>query len=89
MCPITLQEVDIVFMQMKEDTTPRPDGFTIDFFHACWDILKLVILEIVEESHNLQWVLPALNVTFLTLIPKEENVFVPSKYRPIETHFIG
>jgi hypothetical protein len=83
MHPITLQEVDIVVMQMKEDTTPGPDGFTINFFHACWDILKLDVLDIVEESHNRQWVLPALNATFLTLIPKEENVVIPSKYRPI------
>jgi hypothetical protein len=89
MCPITLQEVDLFFMQMKEDTAPGLDGFTIVFFHACWDILKLVILKIVEELHNLQWVLPSLNATFLTLIPKEENVVVPSKYRPIETYVIG
>jgi hypothetical protein len=83
MHPITLQEVDSVVMQMKEDTTPGPDGFTINFFHACWDMLKLDVLDIVEESCNRQWVLPALNATFLTLIPKEENVAVPSKYRPI------
>jgi hypothetical protein len=70
-------------MQMKEGTTPGPDGFTINFFHACWDLLKLDVLDIVEESCNCQWVLPSLNATFLTLIPKEENVAAPSKYRPI------
>jgi hypothetical protein len=32
MHPITLQEVDIAFIQMKEGTTTSPDGFTIDFF---------------------------------------------------------
>jgi hypothetical protein len=45
--------------------------------------LKQDVLEIVEESRNRQWVLPALNATFLTLIPKEENVASPSKYQPI------
>jgi hypothetical protein len=32
MHPITLQEVDIAVSQMKEGTTPGPDGFTINFF---------------------------------------------------------
>jgi hypothetical protein len=68
---------------MKEGTAPGPDGFTINFFHACWDMLKLEVLEIMEESRSRQWVLPALNATFLTLIPKEENIAAPSKYRPI------
>jgi hypothetical protein len=37
----------------------------------------------VEESQRKQWVLLALNATFLTLILKEENLAMPSKYRPI------
>jgi hypothetical protein len=41
------------------------------------------VLEIMEESRNKQWVLPSLNATFLTLIPKEENEVAPSKYKPI------
>jgi len=52
MHPISLQEVECVVMQMKEGTTPGPDGFTINFFHSCWDLLKRDVLDIVEESHN-------------------------------------
>jgi hypothetical protein len=37
----------------------------------------------VDESHKKQWVLPAFNATFLTLIQKEDNAASPSKYRPI------
>jgi len=83
MCPITLQEVELAVSQMKEDTAHVIDGFTINFFHAYWDLLKLEVLEIMEESCGRQWVIPSLNVTFLTLIPKEENAVVPSKCIPI------
>ena len=37
---ITLQEVEIAINQMNEDKAPRPDGFTVNFFHAYWDMLK-------------------------------------------------
>ena len=37
----------------------------------------------VEESHTSQRILPALNATFLTLIPKENKASTPNKYRPI------
>jgi len=28
-----MKELEEAFLQMKEDTTPGPDGFTINFFH--------------------------------------------------------
>ena len=37
----------------------------------------------MEETRRKQWVLPTLNATFLTLIPKEKNIASQSKYRPI------
>ena len=37
----------------------------------------------VEESRTLHWLLPALNSTFIALIPKEENIRTPDKFRPI------
>jgi hypothetical protein len=83
MHPINLQEVEMKFTQMKEGTPPGPDGLMINLFHACWDMLKIEVLEIMEESRSRQWVLPSFNNTFLTLIPKKENVAAPSKYIPI------
>ena len=35
---------------MKVDKAPRSDGFIANFFHACWDVLKLEVLDLVEES---------------------------------------
>ena len=52
MQPISMQEVEMAVAQMADGTSPGPDGFTIDFFHHCWDLLKDEILEIVEESRE-------------------------------------
>ena len=52
MQPISLQEVEVAMEQMADGTSPGPDGFTIDFFHHCWDLLKDEVLEIVEESRK-------------------------------------
>jgi hypothetical protein len=46
-------------------------------------VIKNEVLEVVEDSRKFQKVLPALNATFLTLIPKEDKVENPNKFHPI------
>jgi exonuclease III len=81
--PITQEEVDQAVSEMPSGKAPGPDGFTTDFFHHCWDLVKRNVWEVVEESRVSGVVLPALNATFLTLIPKEERVTNPKDFRPI------
>eukprot|EP00253_Pinus_taeda_P005752 PITA_05752 len=83
MHPILPQEVDEAMKQLKEGKAPGPDGFTTTFFHSFWDMLKEEVWQIVEESRAMRWLLPSLNATFLTLIPKEEDSITPDKFRPI------
>ena len=68
---------------MREDKAPGPDGFTVNFFHSCWNLLKFDVWGMVEESHTTQKIWPALNATFFTLIPKENKPSTPNKFRPI------
>jgi len=82
-CPITQEEVDQVVREMAAGKAPCSDGFTVDFFHHCWDLVRKDVWEVVEESRASGLVLPALNATFLTLIPKEERVTNPKHFRPI------
>ena len=70
MRPTTLQEVNIASSQMKADKAPCLDGFTVKFFHACWDMLKLEVWDLVEQSWVARKIPCALNVTFLNLVPK-------------------
>jgi len=47
---VSLKEVEDVVMGMPNDKALGPDGFTIDFYKACWPILKLEVHTLLEES---------------------------------------
>ena len=59
------------------------DGFTSNFFHYFWDLIKEEVFEIIEESRDKKGVLKVFNATFLTLIPKEDGADSPDKFRLI------
>jgi hypothetical protein len=48
-----------------------------------WLMVREEVWQLVEESRTSGKVLSTLNATFITLIPKEENVFHPSQFCPI------
>ena len=48
---ISLQEVELEVNQMSDDIVLGHDGFTINFFHSCWNLLKHEVHEVVEELH--------------------------------------
>ena len=62
---------------------PGPNGFTTNFFHFFWEMIKEEVRAIVEESRSKRGVLKDFNVTFLALIPKGEGVDSPNKFKPI------
>lgn len=64
-------EVEEEVFQMEKGKAPGPDGFTVDFFQQCWDLVKDEVWAVVEESRRTGRVLKAFNSTFLTLIPKD------------------
>ena len=80
---IEMTKVEMVVKQMEKDKAPGPNGFTMNFFHACWDWLKEEIWALVEDSRKIGNILRALNSTFLTLIPKENGTEDPGKLRLI------
>eukprot|EP00253_Pinus_taeda_P010679 PITA_10679 len=81
--PINLQEVQEAVQHMKEGKVPGPDGFTANFFHRFWDLIKNEVWQVGEESRELRWMYPGLNATFVALVPKGEDANTPNKYRPI------
>jgi hypothetical protein len=81
--PISPEEVDQVIQEMPNGKAPGPDGFTADFFKACWDVVKYDIYGIVEDSRCSASILKALNSTLITLIPKENEARTPDRFRPI------
>lgn len=68
---------------MEKGKAPGPDGFIVDFFQQCWDLVKEEVWAVMEESRRTWRVLKAFNSTFLTLIPKEQGADSPGMFRPI------
>eukprot|EP00253_Pinus_taeda_P028496 PITA_28496 len=80
---ISMEEVEEAVKSMPNDKALGPDGFTINFYKACWPTIKSEIWEVVEDSRRSGTILKLLNSTFLGLVPKEENAHTPEKFRPI------
>lgn len=81
--PVDLQEVETIVRQLKEGKAPSLDGFTSKLFHNFWELIKLEVWQVVEESRTLRWMIPTMNSTFIALIPKEDQPNTTEKYRPI------
>jgi len=64
------EEVSKVIKEMQNGKVPSPDGFDVDFFKACWGIVKRDILDVVKDSRKNRSILKALNTSFISLIPK-------------------
>lgn len=68
--PMIEEEVSEVLKDMQNGKAPGPDGFKVDFFKACWNVVKEDILKVVEDSRRNRTILRALNTSFISLIPK-------------------
>eukprot|EP00253_Pinus_taeda_P029450 PITA_29450 len=81
--PVTKEEISDVLKEMQNGKAPGPDGFNVDFFKSCWNIVKQDTLNVVEDSRRNRTIVKALNTSFISLIPKEDNALTPDKFRPI------
>jgi hypothetical protein len=72
-----------VIQEMPNRKAPRPDGFTVEFFKACWEVVKHNVYRVVEDSRRSTSILKSLNATMITLIPKENEARTPEHYIPI------
>eukprot|EP00253_Pinus_taeda_P030670 PITA_30670 len=81
--PVTAEELEGVLKWFKKDKSPGPDGWTIEFYLAFFDILGQDLLKVVEESRTTGSIYHAINSTFLALIPKTDSPSSFEDYRPI------
>jgi len=45
-----MEEVEEAVRDMPSGKAPEPDRFTIDFYKTCWEIIKVEVWEVVEDS---------------------------------------
>uniref|UniRef100_A0A2N9ELX8 Reverse transcriptase domain-containing protein n=1 Tax=Fagus sylvatica TaxID=28930 RepID=A0A2N9ELX8_FAGSY len=77
------EEVVSVLKDLKGDKAPGPDGFSMAFFHKCWDIVGDDVMGFFEEFHTHCKFEKSLNATFIALIPKKWDALNIRDYRPI------
>eukprot|EP00253_Pinus_taeda_P028094 PITA_28094 len=81
--PATEEEITKVVWAMDADKAPGPDGFSVHFYKACWQIIKLDLFKMISRFMEKAKVGGGTNSTYLALIPKESNPETFSRFRPI------
>ena len=71
-----LQEVTDVVYQMEEGNAPGLDGLTTNLFHHFWDLIKIEVWQVMEDSHTNRGVLWIFNSNFISLIPKQKELIL-------------
>lgn len=76
-------EILSVMKSFKKDKCPGPDGWMIEFFIHFFDLVKMDILSMVEESRMSGKIHQYISSTYISLIPKKENATSFLDFKPI------
>ena len=68
---------------MEGDKAPGLDGFSLAFYHHCWEVVKRDVLAVFEEFYQHSKFEKSLNATFIALIPKKNGASNIRDFRPI------
>ena len=79
----SLEEVRLAFFDSHLDKSLGLDDFHTFFYQKCWDILGEDLWKAIEASRNGGSFFSEINHTFLTLIPKKEELDYLGNFRPI------
>jgi hypothetical protein len=69
--------------EMKVNSAPGPDGFTVGFFKSFWEQVKGSILEMFDKFYKGELNLSRLNYGLISLIHKSKEVNTIKQYMPI------
>jgi mannosylglycoprotein endo-beta-mannosidase len=79
----TEEEIKNVIDQMERNKAPGPDGFPVEFYQACWVVIKDDLLQIFNDFHQHKIDLARINYGTIILIPKIDEATTIQKFRPI------
>lgn len=69
--------------EMRENTTPAPDGFEVAFYKNNWEIIKGEFMSMVNNFYLENLDITRLNYRVITLIPKVKDANNVKQFRPI------
>jgi hypothetical protein len=81
--PFTEEEVRKCVFDMKENTAPDPNGFSVTFYKKCWATIKTELMGMVNEFFMGNLDIARLNYGVITLIPKVQDANTVKQCRPI------
>ena len=77
------QKVLQVVKEMEGDKALGLDGFSLAFYHHCWEVVERNVLAVFEEFYQHSKFEKSLNATFIALIPKKNGASNIRDFRPI------
>jgi len=77
------EELEATTKWFKKDKSPGPDGWTIEFYIAFFDISGNDLLRIVEDCRRNGNIPSAIKSNFIALIPKSDSPTSFNEFRPI------
>ncbi|XP_058726157.1 uncharacterized protein LOC131597478 [Vicia villosa] len=77
------EEIHSVVLNLNIDSALNPDGFGAIFFSMFWEIIKLDVINDVNQFLLREWILPNLSANNLIMLPKFKDASSISHYRPI------
>lgn len=69
--PVTKDDIKNALVSMPSEKTPRPDGFTKEFYIAAWSIIGKNFVTSVQSYFEKRHMPSGVNATILALIPKK------------------
>lgn len=80
---VTAGKLEGTLKWFKKDKSPGPDGWTIEFYLAFYELLGNDLLKVVEECRMSSSLYNVVNSTFIALIPKSDTPSSFNDYMPI------
>lgn len=81
--PFSKEEIDNVVKELPSNKAPGPDGFNGNFIKACWSIIADDFYALIKDFYHGAIDLQSINGSFITLVPKIDNLQQPADFRPI------
>lgn len=81
--PFGVEEVKGVVMEMKVNSAPGPNGFSVAFFQKFWDTTQGDLMCMFQDFWEEQLDIKRLNFGVITLVPKIKEANNIKQYRPI------
>ena len=81
--PFLEEEVCSVVFQLNRNKAPGLDGFTMELYQDCWDVIKEDLMKVFQEFHSSGIINQSTNANFIALMPKKSQSHKVSEFRPI------